>query len=189
MVNFEKSENKVKNINLEKAEEPKIKKSKKKKKAKKVEKLKKIEPFFICRGEKSNLNVYLDDYYFWLNPVKKKYGIIKNYDNFALNISDIHRLYDWTNRSIDDVKDGESIMVSCACLGKCGIMDFEVDTSVEPAEVYIEYYIHAAYRGNFTKKMASEVVVSFNDLSLMMKAIKTKTDQMNNEKKTKGKSK
>ena len=37
-----------------------------------IKKLNKIEPFYICRGIDTHLNVYKDEYEFWVVPLKNK---------------------------------------------------------------------------------------------------------------------
>ena len=48
--------------------------------------------------------------------------------------------------------------------------------------VFGEYYIHANYRGNFSRKMASEVDLLFSDLKTMVEALDLEMQKRQNEK-------
>ena len=119
------------------------------------------EPFYICRGQDSDLKVFSDEYGYWLLPVKKNYHSNKYFDTFKLEEKDIERLYEWINRPVEDFKDDDSIIIGCGCCGECKLLKFILWKDKETTAVLCEVYVHASMFGMFKKHMASEVAIPF----------------------------
>lgn len=131
--------------------------------------------------EKSYIALYKDDLgLYWLSFIRKgffnknKFRDPKIKDTFLLTKESINKiekfLHEWQS-------DGDYLDISCGCAGNCCIIRFIIDDPEDTRllrfgpDIFIELYIHAAYKNNIKRNMASEVVINYDDLGEMLSRI------------------
>lgn len=133
-----------------------------------------MQELYRYSDETASLIFCKDDDSLWLTILKNKYvsKLKKNYDSLNISQQDCEKVYNWLNVPEEELQDDNSIGVHCDCLGKCSIIEFIIDKSEnKPINVFVELYMHMAYRGNYTKYMYSEVCIPYKDFKVFARTL------------------
>lgn len=133
-----------------------------------------MQELYRYSDETASLIFCKDDDSLWLTILKNKYAnkLKKNYDSVKISQQDCEKVYNWSNVPEKDLLDGDSVSVYCDCSSKCSIIEFSLDKSEnKPINVFVELYMHMAYRSNYTRYMHFEVCMPYNDFGVFARTL------------------